>query len=374
MRATHLLLILLIAPTLFLSSSVGAEERATILLVLPASPSRLEGRLRAELESLGFDVLEQERAADTHDPAHLERMARERGAVGAVQIRSLQEAVEVLVLKRARGQSALHEVVRRGGDADSDAIVALRSVELLRAALLRGSGGEEEALASDGNREAPSESKKRDPTPPPAEPHSVPTSTPPSVATVWFGPTLGYAPGGLGWTPHGELGAHVPISTRWALAPALISPTVPTTLRRQEGSAGISLGWIGASAEVALLSNSVFNFKLGPGLGLAWVHIQGSASYPFEGKRDDIFVATPFGRAHASCRLGPVSLNLTLRSGFTVPRPVIRFADRHVAHWGRPFAFVGVGVEVPLSTQASTAPLCCLPVASSAPKKKKTPP
>jgi hypothetical protein len=72
----------------------------------------------------------------------------------------------------------------------------------------------------------------------------------------------------------------------------------------------------------------------------------GAAEAGYAERSETIFGAGPVLRASAAARLTDwYLLRLELLAAITTPRAVLRFADREVATWGRPFLQLTLGAE-----------------------------
>lgn len=112
-----------------------------VVLTHPKSQA-VSTRIAAELRATGFSpVVEpatvlQPVTDEVSERDVIEALARERGAIAVVRTRWSRTGVEVLVLEQVTGKTVLRNEVAAPGEALSDAVIALRSVELLRASFL----------------------------------------------------------------------------------------------------------------------------------------------------------------------------------------------------------------------------------------------
>jgi hypothetical protein len=323
---------------LLATTSAHAER---ILMIEEPTMLGLGARLRAELVALEFDVVTEELLPLEPMRESLEAATRVRYAVAAMRVLSAPPGVEVWVMDRATGKAVLRESVLSAGDDES--IVAVGAVELLRASLL-------EVHAPDFvPRNVPPPSPAPSP-PPPARP--PPVSVPAQPRRFWLalGPALAISPGGLGLTPHVDLGASVRRTEALAIVARFIAPTVPARVDAPEGHASILLSAATLGADLLLASHSSsVRPRVGAGVGVLWVHMEGDASGAFIGRGDAVLSA--LGTVHGGLlvRLGDgVRLFFDATLALAAPRPVARFADRQVASWGQPALLSTVGLQVAL--------------------------
>lgn len=121
---------------LAVAGKAAAEEtRGTILLVVDSEAQPLATRVAAELETLGFSVVSETRAASS---PQLSADARRASAFAAIAIGPTAEGnVEITVLDRVTGKTLRRELLGRSlSDPTTRELVALRASELLRASLM----------------------------------------------------------------------------------------------------------------------------------------------------------------------------------------------------------------------------------------------
>jgi hypothetical protein len=312
---------------LSLASGASADR---ILVVEDDQTRRVGARLRAELESLGFET----QVADTSEEptrASLEEAARQAGAMAALRVRASRAGVEVWIQDRVTSKTVLREVVVAEGQDES--VVAVRAVELLRASLL-----EVGAPGFAGGELPPTPTVERLVEPP---------APPERRLSLALGPALGLSPGGLGPTPHVDVAVRWRAAGRFVLGTRVFVPALPAAVDGPEGRASVSLSAASITGDAELLPPGRFFARAGVGVGALWAHMDGAAAPSFVGRGDDVFAALSFvhaGAAVAASRDVRFFGDATL--AVATPRPVVRFADREVASWGRPAAFFTLGLEV----------------------------
>lgn len=160
------------------------------------------------------------------------------------------------------------------------------------------------------------------------------------------GPT--FSPGGLSAMGHLWLsGGWRPL--RWLeLELLLMGPVAPGRVQASEGKANVYAGLAGFGANALLLSWwKRFSLEAGLGLGASFVYMQGQAQPPLVDASD--WVVSGLGYAKLGIGVGLtrwLRLRLDTLVGFTVPRPVVTFAEREAASWGRPLIALALGLEL----------------------------
>ena len=329
MRARRLVVALLACLCIFFASRLARAD--TILLVEDEDTSRFAARVRAELQTLGFDVeVIRAEAEPTRDA--LETAARTAGAVAALRVRTSQKGVEVWVMDRVTGKTVLREVVT--GRPDDDAVVALGAVELLRASLLE--------------IEQPT-FKPREIPPTPAVQKLVPPPPPPpeGAFSLVLAPAVALSPGDLGAVPQIDLWGRLRAASRFVIAARLTLPTLPVVVEGRAGRATVTLATASIVGDVLFVGESRWRGHAGVGFGAAWAHMEGTAAQAFIGRGDDVFVALTYVHGGASYGLSrTVRLFADLTCGMATPRPVVVFGDTTVASWGQPVFTTALGLEM----------------------------
>ncbi|HLV22751.1 MAG TPA: hypothetical protein VKZ49_17795 [Polyangiaceae bacterium] len=321
-RRIAALLLLLVS---IFSDRAAASEAARVLIVHADPPdTTVLRRLSVELGALGFDVVRLVSDRQT-TPGALDDLAREANAVAAVRLTASERGVEVWIADRVTGKTLLRDFVIAEGTA-AEELVALRTVELLRASLLE--------------LQLPQARQHAEVTPPSAAAklsQPRPESDAPGGSTVELGPAVLLSPGGVPPAFVAGIGARFDFGPGGIFANVLL-PTVPGTLEGTQGQAAVStaIAVLGADLE---LSDGVLKSRIGVGMGLVHLRMTGSAVAPFSARTDTITVPAPvLGSSLLYHVTGPFQIGVQLLGGATLSRPVITFADQQVAVWGRPFA------------------------------------
>lgn len=316
---------------------VVADPSALIAVVRDAeTDERTLTRLRSELDALGLRVVEVSAPAEDRSPRGLERAAREAGAFAALRIVPWERGIEVWIADRVTGKTVLRELVVAPGEA-ADEVVALRAVELLRASLL------ELELPHEQSGDVP---------PPPAvkrlvsrpEPAPAPAESDPKFGIgLGVGPVL--SPGGVHPSWQIMLKARYVMAPRWGAELVGLLPTLPSAIHQPEGSADISIFFVGAALTFDLLAPpNPWTARAAIGVGGAALRMVGSANPPYVSATDSVIVALPYTRLDLLYRIASdVRLGASIWAGVALPRATVTFADRQVASWGRP-AGVGTGL------------------------------
>lgn len=362
---------LALAVSLF-ASTVRARDAPLVLLVLEGTPGAMHRRLEAELAQLGF------RVATDRGAGSLEGRARALRADAAVRVPRSHRAVEVWVTDPDRLRTARRSVVVPG-DGQGEAILAVRAVELLRAAFLEidvampeppppiaggspstsasasasvsaspsasPSGSAPAGPASGTPIAAPQTSASAIPPPPPAP---EPERRAPPTLFASAGAFLSASPGGVPADVHLGLGLGRRFGERLRVDAWLTTPGQTARVEAPGGTSsvrstlfGMDASWTWPRGDATLLG--------GLGLGAVWVHAEGRADAGFDARSTDAWLAWPYARAGGTFALSQrLRIALDLRAGATLPRAVIRFADRDVATLGRPLVVPGLGLEVAL--------------------------
>jgi hypothetical protein len=281
--------------------------------------------VRAELESIGFTVLE---AEVVDGPRALADAARTRGAIAAVRVTSSARGVEVWVVDRVTGKTLLREIVR-GESNDVDAI-AVRAVELLRASLLE--------------LETPNRPAGEVPAPPPARKLIAPAEGARARAPTrhWFdvaiGPSVIASPGGIG--PQGALA----VAARLRLTPELAFGTwwlLPAFAGHVDTAAASAelrtvIGGVGFELETA--ASRPWSASVGAGFGFTYLGADGRANAPLIGAHVEWIGAGWFGRVGGAYNIdGRMRVRLDVSVGSTFIVPVLTVGDVELGRWGQPW-------------------------------------
>jgi hypothetical protein len=232
------------------------------------------------------------------------------------------------VIDRVTGKTVLREVPTP--TPRDDALLATKTVELLRASLL------EIDVPGFQAAEVPA---------PPAARRLLPAPAPARGAVlVGAGPAFGGSVGTMGtlW-----IGAqHRAWRFLWT-GLRLGLPVGRPTREGPEGTATIALSEALAALEAAPWRDHRVSPALGLVVGGSWLRAAGSAQAPYVSRTADVFSLAVGGRAAVSARLvGPVRLRLDGGITALAPRPKLLFADRVTGAVTQPLPDVGGAVEI----------------------------
>ena len=299
----------------------------------------------------------------------LERRALALEAQAAIRVKRDRAAVEVWVRDPATNRSVLRQVFVPDGEVTSDAVVATRAVELLRATFLEidvemPTPAAPQAALGNGKVDEP-EAK----TPP------APTTTKPMPTTAVVVPArpmprenardvqrvvadaeprfylgaglLGQAsPGGLPTSGHLSVDFAWYATRRLFLALSIVPPGLAGSVERDEGTASVQMSMGVVELGVQIVPGP-FSPTVGAGAGLVWLSTSGSANAPYEGRSDDAWGAVALGKVGARWRLSrTMVVDADTRVGRALPRRTVRFAEQQVAKWGGLVALFGLRAEV----------------------------
>ena len=349
-------------------------EAPKIALVSDDAAGPIAARVSAELTTLGFEV---QSVTATAPPARgpLEATAHDVGAVAAVRVAPSRRGVEVWVVDRVTGKTVLREISLGSSEGDTAAaLVASRAVELLRASMLEvnmphPSRGDvpppeivEQLAPPPSEPEAPAAAESPPPrSPPPPSPSPPPTAaTPPERDSApptkpdprggrfaSIGPSLLASAGGI----DPSVGVFVGYRQR-AYESLLVEgfaqvPVSPPAVEAREGSATVGASMLGAGLGLETDDRATLTAGGGAGVALVWLHLEGSAQAPFRSSEDDLFAAGPYLRGALGARLArSMRVRADVLGGVALPQPVVRFAGREVARFGRPFGVVSLSLEL----------------------------
>jgi hypothetical protein len=316
--------LLLLFGALFFPKTVRADEPVVVaVLVSPSTGEALAARVQAELQSLGFQTTQVSIGDDTN-PAALEAAAKKSGAAAAIHVVRSADRAEVWVADRVTGKTLLRTVTCAPGE-DAAGVLAVRSVELLRASLL-----EIETAHPPRGEVRVTETVRR------VVAASRPRATPPPFAIgVGFGPVIVPSLS----TAFDALVAVVWTPSRLGLE---IFGTIPLTSNQvcdNYGCADVTAAMFGGGVRWVLTARAArVQPALGAGFAGVVAHAQGHAVAPYGSARADAGAAVAYAFASLSVALtSHVHIGVDVRAGSALPPIPIRFAGSQVAEWGGPF-------------------------------------
>jgi hypothetical protein len=300
--------------------------RVALIRVEGQSDDRLQTRLSAELRAQRFDVVELVRGLDGAAPERLLSDAlQDARADAAVLVEPTPAAIRVWIANGLTGKQIFREVALEEHAVPDRALVALWTVELLRAS----------AIAP----RAPAAVVAAPPSPPPQ----------PELAGVALAvaPAATLSPGGLGTSWHLAVGARWQGWRRGGLEALALVPVLPARVAHEGGAAIVSLGLLGVGAFAATGGREArWSAQAALGAALLLTRATGDTTEVYEGSTETAASGGPYLRAGASLRATEwFRARVDAVSGVMFPRPVVEFDGTRVAAWGRPWLAVLLGGE-----------------------------
>jgi hypothetical protein len=309
------------------ASPLQADQGYALAVVANPDRPALVARLRAELGDLGFRV--EEAPAELSSDA-LDAFTDGIHFLAVVRIDEALQAIEFRIRSPQSGELSRDRVALRPRRAD---VAAVATVELLRARLIKL-----------GILSAPPPPPPPPPAPLPPPPPPPPPSFPSVTADVYAG--AWYTAGGLGASPALVLGLRAHLKSWLAVGALGAFEPQAAEFSATEGDVRSRATLLGVLTDFGFGTGRA-RFELGGGVALSMLSLSGEAGSPFAGRVTHSYGVAPMARANLGFRLtGPVSLHTELLGGVSSPRVAVRFADRTVAHWGRPFMLGLIGLEV----------------------------
>jgi hypothetical protein len=311
-------------------ADTGAGAR--ILLVDPGSQP-VTARLRQEIESLGLVVT----VVAEHDPAEpLEDRARVAEAVGAIRITQRGSgSVEMTILDRATGKTVSRRLtIATASDPVSAELVALRTVELLRASLM------ELQAPHPARGDAPITAELRALAVPAADPQK-------SVLALATGPAVVTSPG-LGASIDLWIALVLRTESGVGVTLRVLAPATNSEIEGREGSVS-AFAWqyrLGAILEKPRLTDAL-TVRFEAGAAVVTLATDGDAGPAFRSVKQRSLTWGPWvavGLRHEI--ISRLSVLLAADVALLFPETVIRSAGREVASFGRPLTVGSTGLEI----------------------------
>lgn len=304
---------------------------------------RIANRVNAELSALGFEV-ELVSVTSSTEPRSLRKIALDHGAVAGLRASPSKTGIELWIVNPNTGGTAYEEVVTVASR--NDELLALRSVEVLRARLLK-------LGMLSGAPPAPAVEEE-----PPAETSTVaaPTSAQrpphPAIGTQLLSADLGVAyviePSPLSNHESARVGLTLAPSAWWSTSVFGMLPLRAAEVSGNEGMARVHATLLAVAGDVHL-RRAPLRASFGAGAALASLGVAGEAEPPYEGQHDRLLAAVPFLRLGASAWVADrLALGLELLAGLAVPPSVIRLDLDEAARWGHPLLSASFTVQIGL--------------------------
>jgi hypothetical protein len=331
------LLLLTCCALLYCATSLGQLRRTAIALVTGGADRELHARVGAELRALGWRVVE---VAPGSDLA-LAQIARRAGTLAVLRVGQAAEGIEVWVAPEVDAEAKSEWV---DVDPQRPDLAVVLAVEALRARFLE--FGLEPEHSSNLGKE-PVAARRR---PGPAKPVVVSQpSRPPATNAVgsalWVGAGAAMLVAGEGVTSSAEIALRF-LPVRWlGFDVAGWWPLSAAHVEATGGSAEMRSKLVLGAGELRW-NLPEMSFGAGAGVGLAAVDLDGRADAGYVGSTDSLLTALPFGRLAFEVRVTRgLRVRMTSNVGASTPRAVIRFDERWVASWGRPFFALTLGIQ-----------------------------
>ncbi len=332
--ARGLLLSLTLAPAV-----AAAQATPRVVLVADRDSDLVGMRLVGELSALGFEVVVVAVEPGTQASREpLEDLARERQAVAALRVVPLSGGVEVWIVDRVTGKTVLREVVTAGEGESVEEVVALRSVELLRASLME----IDAPHPVQGEVAAPPNIRR-------VVPRPRPPPAPPPKLSLGLAPAILPSPGGMGVPIDARVSVRYRAGSWWGWSALALVPVVPAHVEASEGEADAAPWILGGGFDLYLTDRaSSFTPVLGAGGALVLVQMQGlSTQQPYRLSSDAVLVSAAYVQAGATYALSPfLRVGADVLGGVAFPEVGMEFDRRAAASWGAPFLAISVGMEV----------------------------
>jgi hypothetical protein len=296
------------------------RDRRRVLLLVDAPGDPFMARIRAEIASIGLEVV----VRPPQGP--IESSARAEHAVAAIRMLPSRNGVEVWMADETSGRSLLRQaIVDETVGGPNQNLIALQTAELLRTSLF-----------------------PREPTnranPDVAPPVIVHVPSPPSSteSAVSSGVGLLYGAGGASPSWQAWLSFQHLWSRGLGLALTVSAPLRRGTMSAREGTADV--GAVVAGAEVlARFESERRRMFLTTGLGAAFVSVFATghpipeANAQLSSTSSVAYTALGYGRIVLGWRVSSwLALGMSGLAGTTAARVQVRFAGNDVGDWGVP--------------------------------------
>jgi len=300
------------------------HRRVLLLTDTPGDP--FMGRIRAEVASLGLEVV----VRPPRGP--IEASARAERATVAIRMLSSRNGVEVWMADETSGRSLLRQVIvdeTKGGPNQN--LIALQTAELLRTSLFTHAPPERGSVTSPPPGPAP-------------EPVIIRTAPPPPSGESALASNLGllYSAGGAGPAWQASLSFQHLWTRRLGMALVVSAPVQRGTMRGREGAADVGAVIAGAEA-IARFGFERRRVFLTTGLGAGFVavvatgHPSQDGTAPLVGDSSTAYTALGYARASIGWKLATwLAVGMSGLAGTTIAPVHVRFAGSDAGDWGMP--------------------------------------
>jgi hypothetical protein len=314
----------------------GPRPSERLILLFSAPPAEpLAGRLEAELVAAG---LVPRRVAIPPAPpfGDLVGLAAEARAQGAIRVEADASGAEVWITDETTGRARLRQSLSAEASPGIVPVIALRTVEFLRASLL------------------PAEA----PPAPSARPAAVfaPAEPPAPFAASrwpvrgWLAPAWIASPGGLDGALSGAGGASLRLGAHLGLEALALVPVSAARVAAPEGETRVEAYLAGAGLQLRTSTGRV-TADLGAGALAALVRATGTPTGAFVGATDSMGGVAPYVRGGLALGLTPwLALRADVLLGMLAPQATVGvvgndLVTRDAASWGRPFGALLLGLQ-----------------------------
>jgi hypothetical protein len=330
-RAVLAAALLAIALAVVGGEAAAADARMRVLIVVDASDDPFAERIKAEVSSLGLEVVAVEPWRTGETVESLDAAGRANQAAAAIRMIPSRKGVEVWMANQPTGRSLLRQLIvdERAG-APNEGLVALQTAELLRTTLLSQSEALSPSVRVSAARNAPDQNQP--PPPPPAPP------SPPSAGLQAAVGAL-YSPGNNEPAIQAWLTINRVVFRPFGLALDLSAPLRASTVTGPEGSAtvGALLAGVTVFAHYERANSGLYGTAAA---GVAGIRItaEGTVSDPLVAHKQSALAGAVYVRGDGGfevarwLRFGVRAIAGAVPSGVSV-----RFAGNEAAVWGRPF-------------------------------------
>lgn len=328
----------LICVTLLWAATALAQK---VAIARTPGDRRIASRVNAELRALGFEVELVSETSST-EPRGLRDIALDRGAVAALRASPSKTGIELWIANPNTGTTAYEEVVTV--TSRNDELLALRSVEVLRARLLKLgvlSGAPPPPTAAD-EAAAPLVTRA---------PESASKSAPsPAIGLQLLSADAGVSytiePSALSNYESARLGLTLAPSAWWSISTFGMLPLRESKVAASEGLARVNATLLALASDVHL-RRSRLKVSFGAGAALTFLDVSGEAEPPYQAEDHRLRAAVPFLRVGASAAVADrLGLGLEFLAGLTLPPSVVRIDSNEVADWGRPLLSASLTVQI----------------------------
>lgn len=306
------------------------------MVVLYLNNDEMVVKLYAELKALGYVPVVLKRSSEGLSIDDLKEIVQSSGAVALMNTYSLDNRVDVWVSDVEGHAIRLVETVDSGHGGQTRDSVILKSVELLRARLMKiermrenGQLGEQ-TTADDGRASHPPEAPRR--------------------ISLEIAPMIHYGFSVLPPTFQVFLGAHVVAVGRLGIDLMGFLPTFSMEAKNGYGRARVRNAVIAAGPRVDLTPpDSRWIPWLAACVGAQFIKVRGEGTPPFTDEDDLITPALLFIRLGLDISLVEQRLYLqaAIHTGLSLPTPVVRIGEERV-DWGVPLLGGILGVKIDL--------------------------